>query len=324
MLLADNAIGILLLALVVDRLFGDPDWLWSRVRHPVALFGLAIDWLDRRLNRPDLADASARRSGFMAIALLTVAAAATGFALQAMVQSVGFGWIPETLVVAIMLAQKSLLDHIRNVSRALRDIGVEAARAEVAMIVGRDTGRMQAADIARASVESAAENYSDGTIAPALWYLLCGLPGILVYKAINTADSMIAHKTEKYMHFGFASARLDDVLNFVPARLSAALIALAAPCRGGSIVSAFDTIRRDAPGHVSPNAGWPEAAMAGALDISIGGPRSYGSQILKAAWINPAGRRTLSPEDVDDAAILVEAAWAIFVAVLAVALVLTV
>ena len=324
MLLADDAIGILVLALIVDRAIGDPHWLWSRLRHPVAIFGVAISWLDLQLNRPGLAGTTARRNGFIAIIVLAAASAAAGIALHILLQGVRFGWLAEVLLVAIMLAQKSLLDHVRRVSHALRENGLEAGRKEVAKIVGRNTEQMAETDVARASIESVAENFSDGTMAPALWYLACGLPGVLVYKMVNTADSMIGHKSEKYLQFGFASARLDDVLNFVPARISAALVALAAPCRRGSIKKAFEVIGHDAPEHVSPNAGWPEAAMAGALHIALGGPRRYGSQTLQAAWINPAGERTLSAADVDNAIGLVEVAWAVFTSTLAVAFVLTV
>jgi adenosylcobinamide-phosphate synthase len=228
-----------------------------------------------------------------------------------------YGWVLETLIVAVLLAQKSLLDHVHRVVVALRENGVPAGREAVAMIVGRDVARMERSDIARAAVESSAENFSDGTIAPAFWYLVCGLPGLLVYKIVNTADSMIGHRNDTYLQFGFAAARLDDVLNYIPARLSAALIALVAPLQGGSTFDTAATIARDASSHASPNAGWPETAVAGALDIALGGPRSYGDERLHAPWLNGEGEHDISGTHIEAATNLIETAW--FAALIALA-----
>ena len=213
----------------------------------------------------------------------------------------------EIAVLAILLAQKSLVEHVRAVATALRR-SLPEGRAAVAMIVGRDTAAMTEADVARAAIESAAENLSDGVVAPVFWYLLLGLPGIVAYKLVNTADSMIGHMTPRYREFGWASARLDDVLNLIPARLTALLIALT----HGWIDP--KPILRDAPKHRSPNAGWPEAAMAPVLNVALSGPRSYHGVAKDFPWVWPEGRRDPGPDDIDAAA---DALWRVWAALLA-------
>jgi adenosylcobinamide-phosphate synthase len=215
----------------------------------------------------------------------------------------------ETLAVAILIAQKSLVDHVRAVATALRRSVPEGRRA-VAMIVGRDTAEMTGPDIARAAIESAAENLSDGVVAPVFWYLLLGLPGIVAYKLVNTADSMIGHLTPRHREFGWASARLDDVLNLVPSRLTALLIALT----HGWVDPG--PILRDAPKHRSPNAGWPESALAPVLNVALSGPRSYDGVRKDYPWVWPEGRRDAGPDDIDAAA---DALWRVWAALLAVA-----
>jgi adenosylcobinamide-phosphate synthase len=215
--------------------------------------------------------------------------------------------------VAILLAQKSLLDHVSAVTRGLASEGVEGGRRAVAEIVGRDVRTLDEPGIARAAIESAAENLSDAVVAPAFWYLLCGLPGILIYKAVNTADSMIGHRSPRHLAFGWAAARLDDLLNFVPARVSAVLIAATAALAGCGGRAALAAARKDAPKHKSPNAGWPEAALAGALGLALGGPRRYGAEDVDGAWLNSAGRSDASPDDIRAAIRLIDAAWALLV-----------
>lgn len=309
MLVSEHAISVLILALILDRILGDPDWLWSSIKHPVTVFGNAIGWFDTGLNRPEATDSVRRRNGFISIGVLVIAAALSGTILTLLFDAVIYGWVLETVLVAVLLAQKSLLDHVRRVAQALRDEGVPAGRKAVSMIVGRDVAKMDRSDISRAAIESTAENFSDGTISPAFWYLVGGLPGLLVYKIVNTADSMIGHRNETYLQFGFAAARLDDILNYVPARISAALIALVAPVQDGSTIYAVDIISRDASSHASPNAGWPETAIAGAMDIALGGPRSYGSEYLNAPWLNADGEHDLSSIHIDAATSLIETAW---------------
>lgn len=274
--------GILLVAMAMDWLIGEPDTLWRRVPHPVVVFGRGISFLDRLWNRKQSGKGRQRRiRGACAIAILCVIAGLTGILL-----SFG-GPILACLVLAILLAARSLDEHIRAVAKAL-DSGVEPARHAVGMIVGRDTGTMDSGDIARAAIETGAENLSDGVIAPAMWFVVAGLPGVMIYKLVNTADSMIGYRNARYLAFGCAAARLDDLLNWVPARVTALLICLAAVLRGRGL-PAFRGMIRDGRHHASPNAGWPEAAMAGAVDVWLAGPRRYGNRVRQARKFHEDG-----------------------------------
>jgi adenosylcobinamide-phosphate synthase len=291
--------GVLALALLLDAALGEPRWLWSRWPHPAVLMGRAVAAADRRLNH-----GPARRArGVAAMAGLGLGALGLGWLIAA-VPDAG---LLEALAAAILLAQRSLVQHVQAVADALR-LSLADGRRAVAMIVGRDTAAMTEADASRAAIESAAENLSDGVIAPAFWFLLGGLPGMLLYKITNTADSMIGHRTPRHEEFGWAAARFDDLLNWVPARLTAALIALA----HGRGVSA--AIRRDAALHRSPNAGWPEAAMAVVLDVALSGPRSYHGQRQEFPWVHPRGRRDIGPDEVDRAVGALWRAWALALA----------
>ena len=296
-------VEMLLVALILDAALGEPDWLWTRMRHPAKLMGLAIDWLDVRLNF----GRERKIKGAIAVAGLVISAAMIGNLIA---------WIPdygllETLAAAILLAHRSLIDHVSAVSRALSE-SLAAGRASVANIVGRDVEALDESSVARAAIESAAENFSDGVIAPAFWFLIFGLPGILIYKAVNTADSMIGHLNERYAQFGWAAAKLDDALNWIPARLTAALI-----CVVYRSSSAWETVTDDADLHRSPNAGWPEAAMAGVLGVALSGPRSYSGALTRDAYVNASGRRTLRAGDIDRAADVLWRSWAAVVLVLA-------
>ncbi len=294
--------ALLLPALLLDAAFGEPRLLWDRVPHPAVLMGRAVSALDDRLNRGE----ARRARGVLAVALLVAGAGALGWVVAAIPD----GGVLEVLAAAILLAQRSLADHVGDVARALR-LGLGDGRAMVARIVGRDTAAMTEPDIARAAIESAAENLSDGVVAPALFFLVFGLPGMLVYKVVNTADSMIGHRTPRHEAFGWAAARLDDVLNWVPARATAALIALA----HGKTDAA--PILRDAPLHRSPNAGWPEAAMAVALDVALSGPRSYHGARRDFPWVWPEGRRDIGAADIDRAVTALWRAWGLMLAVTA-------
>ncbi|QQA43188.1 adenosylcobinamide-phosphate synthase CbiB [Pelagovum pacificum] len=284
----------LLLAALLDAVAGEPRWLWSRVPHPVVIAGRLIDWLDGALNRGGFA-----RVGGMAATLGLCGLAVTlGLLLAALP-----GALAEVIVGAILLAQRSLVTHVAAVAQALR-LSLGDGRMSVAMIVGRDTAAMTEPDVARAAIESAAENFSDGVVAPAFWLAVGGLPGLLLYKAINTADSMIGHRTPRHERFGWAAARLDDVLNWIPARLSALLIRVAAgwPDANGLVA--------DARRHRSPNAGWPEAAMARALSVALSGPRSYAGERIEAPFVHPNGRRDPGPQEIDRAVTILWRAWA--------------
>lgn len=291
---------LLVPAMLLDAALGEPKWLWDRYPHPAVLMGRAVGWLDQRLNQ-----GSARRArGVLAMTLLGTGALILGWLAHALPD---FGLI-EIGIVAILLAQKSLVSHVRAVALGLRQSLAEGRR-KVALIVGRDTAAMDGPAIARAAIESAAENLSDGVIAPLFWYLVAGLPGLMLYKITNTADSMIGHRTPRHERFGWAAARLDDLLNLIPARLTAALLALAhwRP-------DAAPVILRDAPLHRSPNAGWPEAAMAVVLGVALSGPRSYDGALREFPWVYPEGRRDPGPATVEAACGTLWRAWGLMLA----------
>lgn len=293
----------LLLAMVLDAVFGEPRILWSRWPHPAVLMGRAVGWLEARLNRGEFR----YLRGVLAVVALVAGAGALGWVLAALP-----GVVAEVIVGAVLLAQRSLADHVRAVAGALR-LSLREGRRSVALIVGRDTAALDQPGVARAAIESAAENLSDGVVAPAFWMLVGGLPGILIYKAVNTADSMIGHRTPRYERFGWAAARLDDLLNLIPARLTAGLIWLTHPRRG-----VWGAIRRDARLHRSPNAGWPEAAMAQVLGIALSGPRSYHGEMREFPWVHPEGRREIGPGEIDAAVGVLWRTWWIMAAAVAV------
>ena len=292
---------LLLAAMLLDWLVGDPRWLWRFLPHPVVLVGWLIKLGDRSFNRLRFADSTRARLGLATVLLAVLVAALAGGAVRRLADDTPQGWIAELLLVAVLLAQRDLFDHVRRVKRALETGGAEAGRIAVAEIVGRDTSRLDPFAVARAAVESLAENFSDGVVAPCFWYLLLGPAGMFAYKAINTADSMIAHKTPHYLQFGRAAARLDDWANWIPARLAALLLVLAALVMPGARPgAALVTAWREARHHRSPNAGWPEAAMAGALDLALSGPRSYDGEIVQEPWIGEGRARAL-PGDIGKA-----------------------
>jgi adenosylcobinamide-phosphate synthase len=288
-------------ALLLDAALGEPRWLWSRLPHPAVLMGRCVNLLDRALNQ----GTARRMRGVVALALLVAGAALTGWVLHQA------GWLLQLLAAAILLAQRSLADHVAAVAHGLRRSPAQGRRA-VAMIVSRDTAGMSAPQVARSAIESASENLSDGVVAPLFWLLIFGLPGLLVYKVVNTADSMIGYRTPRHEAFGWASARFDDLLNLVPARATALLIAA---LTGG--LSRWSEIAADARRHRSPNAGWPEAAMARALDVALAGPRSYDGQMRDFPFVNPQGRHGIGPAEIDRAVAIL---WRVWAALLAIAL----
>lgn len=293
---------ILFLALVLDRLVGDPDALWRRVPHPVVLFGKAIGAMDKLFNETRLSPETRRFNGAAGIAALLAASVFLGFVLHRLLMPLGLlGMAVEIIIVAIFLAQKSLHDHVRAVSVGLREGGIEGGQLAVSMIVGRDPATLDEPAVCRAGIESLAENFSDGVVAPALWYALFGLPGLFAYKMLNTADSMIGHKNEKYLDFGWASARLDDLANWPAARLSIVFIAAGAWFAKSKAAAraAIGAALRDAGLHRSPNSGWPEAAMAGALGIGLAGPRIYGGTRVDEPMMNASGRTVATVADID-------------------------
>lgn len=297
-------VALLLAALILDALVGEPEPVWKRVRHPVRIMGDFVGWADKKFNNGER-----RRAKGAALAAAGVLASLAGGALIAAVPDFG---LLEVLVAATLLCQKSLLEHVRTVADGLR-YGLQEGRSAVGKIVGRDVRELDGAGVARAAIESAAENFSDGVVAPAFWFAVLGLPGIVAYKFINTADSMIGYRNDRFRDFGWAAAKLDDIVNYVPARLSAALIAIAHGCW-----SAFRVMKDDAPRHRSPNAGWPEAALACVLGVALSGPRTYGGVAVEIPFVNSGGRNAISIEDIDRAVNAVWRTWLLGCAGLAV------
>jgi adenosylcobinamide-phosphate synthase len=286
-----------LLALSIELLIGYPSGLSRAIGHPVTWMGRLISLLENRFNRG--ADAEARRRwGAVTMLVLLVVVGVAAFLVEIALLVLPFGLLALALVASTLLAQRSLFVHVARVADALDEKGLDAGRAAVAHIVGRDTADLDEAGVARAAIESLAENFSDGVVAPAFWMVLGGLPGAALYKAINTADSMIGHRSERYRDFGRTAAQLDDLVNFPAARLSALLIAAAAYfTTGASSSGAWQAMRRDAKHHASPNAGYPEAALAGALGLSLGGPRSYDGAQNDGAYMGE-GRREATGADI--------------------------
>lgn len=271
-------------ALALDAVIGDPPALYNRFPHPVTWIGALIGFLDRAFNRPERSPVVAIALGAISLAMVLAVSGAAGWGVARVLEGTALGFAVTALLASTLLAQRSLHDHVAAVLRPLRAGDIEGARETVSMIVGRDVRSLDAYGISRAAMESLAENFSDGVVAPLFWGCLLGLPGIVLYKAVNTADSMIGHRSPRYLYFGRAAARLDDVVNLIPARLTGLLIALATLSP-----AAVRVMARDARRHRSPNGGWPEAALAGALGVSLSGPRSYHGQRTEEPWLNEAG-----------------------------------
>jgi adenosylcobinamide-phosphate synthase len=308
------SVALALFAMLVELCLGYPQALLRAIGHPVTWIGKSIGLLDRRLNSTK----SGRTSGIIALlTLLVIVGSLTGIIQHAMLK-LPFGVLITALIGSALIAQRSLYQHVRDVATALERDGLGAGRAAVAHIVGRDTEALDEAGVARAAIESLAESFSDGVVAPVFWTAVAGLPGAALYKAINTADSMIGHHTERYEDFGWASARLDDLVNLPASRLSALLLITAAALRrDGTAAEAWRTVWFDAPRHRSPNAGYPEAAMAGALGLSLGGPRTYDGELIEDPTMGN-GRWDASAADIRRALVLYRRADAILIGLIAV------
>lgn len=313
------SIVVTLAALLIEATIGYPRWVLRTVGHPVTWIGRLIAWLDRRLNRESSGATTRRLAGIVAVIVIIAVCAGIAAALERGLSRIAFGTLAIGLLASTLLAQRSLHAHVARVAEALETEGLAGGRAAVSHIVGRDTAVLDEAGVSRAAIESLAENFSDAIVAPTLWLALGGLAGGTAYKAINTADSMIGHRTPRHAAFGFAAARLDDLVNLPASRLSALLIiAAAAIMHNASPAEAWRAVRRDARHHRSPNAGYPEAAMAGALGLSLAGPRIYGGVLVEDAAMGN-GRREVGPKDIRAALALYRRADAILIALVAVA-----
>lgn len=292
----------LLLALAVDAIVGDPESISRRNLHPVQLIGRVIAWADQRFNHDSDTPGRRRNAGAWTAIGLVAGGAVLGWAVQSILLALPLGPVWLGLVMSSLIAQRGLYDHVAAVASGLEIGGIGGGRLAVSRIVGRDPEALDQGGVSRAAIESLAENFSDGVVAPVFWAALLGLPGLLAYKALNTADSMIGHKTPRHQHFGWAAARLDDLANLIPARLAGLIVCVAALLQPGADARAgWHAMRRDARYHRSPNAGWPEAAFAGALGLAIAGPRSYHGKQVDEPFMGQGGRPHAAAPDIRSA-----------------------
>jgi len=306
-----DRIAILIISFGIEAVLAYPAPVFRAIGHPVSWIGALIAALDSTLNRPNASFAVRRAAGVATVLLLVAGSLGVGFVLETLARTIPYlGFAVAIVVVAALLATGNLDQHVRAVAAAIRADGLTGGRRSIANIVGRDPETLDEAAICRAAIESLAENASDGVTAPALWFLAGGLPGMIAYKAINTADSMIGHMSEHHRAFGWAAARLDDIVNLPASRLTGLMfIAAATMVPGASASSAWRAYRRDARLHRSPNAGWPEAAMAGALGLRLAGPRSYGGVVVDDHWMGD-GRAEATAGDIDRALTIYRVAFA--------------
>jgi adenosylcobinamide-phosphate synthase len=306
------------IALLIEALVGYPDWLMQSIGHPVTWTGRLIGVLDDTLNRDPMTRAGRRAAGIASLVMVVTVTGGIAYLVERGLLRLPLGVALAALAASALLAQRSLHAHVERVATALEQEGLTAGRKAVSHIVGRDVQALDEAAVARAAIESLAENFSDAVVAPALWLAIGGLAGAAAYKAINTADSMSGHRTSRHEAFGWAAARLDDVVNSPASRLSALLIiAAAATTSRSAAVHAWRAVVRDAPRHRSPNAGYPEAAMAGALNLALAGPRSYAGVEIEDA-IMGHGRRVAGAADIRQALALFRRADAMLLGLFAV------
>lgn len=287
---------IMVTGLLLEAMVGYPHALFRTIGHPVSWMGALLSLLERIFNKGASSNKVQFLSGGMALGFLLIVVGGTSYFVQTLLLQLPYGSIGLCIAAASLLAGRSLYDHVATVAHALEEQGLEGGRQAISLLVGRDPTQLDEAGVARAALESLAENFSDGVVAPLFWGVVFGLPGIALYKAVNTADSMIGHRCTQYEYFGKCAARLDDVLNYIPARLAAAfLYFVASPSSHQNRI--YKIVRRDAPQHLSWNAGWPEAAMAGALNVRLGGPRHYGTLYIEGAWLGD-GRTDVNAADI--------------------------
>ena len=311
-----TTVPVLVLALGLEAAFGYPHAIYKRIGHPATWLGALISTLDGALNRAHQSAGLRRAAGVLTLVIIVAIPAGIAWFIERALVSDWAGNLVLAVLASTLLASRSLYVHVRDVAGALETGSIIAARSAVSRIVGRDPQVLDDHGVARAAIESLAENASDGVVAPAFWFLVLGLPGLAVYKAINTADSMIGHRNSRHEAFGWAAARFDDLVNLLPSRLTGLLFAAAAlVIPGTSARAALQAMARDASRHRSPNAGWPESAMAGALGLKLNGPKNYAGVLVNDAYMGN-GRREATAQDIRDALRHASTAWAIMVAVL--------
>ena len=311
-----TTVSVLVLALGLEAAFGYPHAIYKRIGHPATWLGALISNLDGALNRAHQSAGLRRAAGVLTLVIIVAIPAGIAWFIERALVSDWAGNLVLAVLASMLLASRSLYVHVRDVAGALETGSIIAARSAVSRIVGRDPQVLDEHGVARAAIESLAENASDGVVAPAFWFLVLGLPGLAAYKAINTADSMIGHRNPRHEAFGWAAARFDDLLNLLPSRLTGLLFAAAAlVVPGASTRAAIQAMASDASRHRSPNAGWPESAMAGALGLKLNGPKNYAGVLVNDAYMGN-GRREATAQDIRDALRLASMAWAIMVAAL--------
>ncbi len=312
---------LLLLALIIEAYIGEAKFLFNKVRHPIRIIGDLINFFDTKLNRDDRAEVDRAIRGGLVVIIIVTLAASVGWCIAWLSLNHPLGWIIEFLGLLSLISARSLYDYVNSVAKNL-SVSVEDGRHAVAHIVGRDPNHLDEFGVARASIESLSENFGDGVVAPIFWYVLFGFPGILIYKSVNTLDSMIGYRTKRYRAFGMTAARLDDVLNIIPARLAGLFIVIASSfVPTAKPLQSLKVMLRDSRLHRSPNAGWPEGAMAGALGLSLAGPRKYTNKTDNDPWIG-SGTTNVKPKDIIKAlylysiACLINAMWVSAIAIL--------
>lgn len=287
---------IIFIAAIVDAAWGDEHLLWRKVKHPIIYIGKYISFLDTEFNRKEFSDISRVFNGFFVILLSIIFIWFLSSILQEILSSSIIGYIILGLLISIFLSGKSLFDHVKRIYDDLMMNNIENAKLNLSKIVSRDVDQLNESSIIRGSIESLSENFCDGYVSPIFWYLIFGLPGIVIYKFINTADSMIGYKNNKYINFGKCAAIIDDAMNFIPARISSIFIILASYFLKEDWKSAIQITKQDAKKTTSPNSGWPESSIAGALGIALGGDKFYENEIIHTDWINSDARKEIDFE----------------------------
>ena len=289
---------VIIIAVLVDAYAGDEHLLWRKVPHPIIYIGRYINFLDIEFNRKEFSDKSKFFNGFLVIFISVIGLYFLTRILEDLLLNNTFGYIILGFLVSILLSGKSLFSHVKSIYDDLMRDDIQSAKSNLSKIVSRDVDKLDESSITRGSIESLSENFCDGYISPIFWFLVLGFPGVVIYKFISTADSMIGYKNEKYIKFGKCAAKIDDIMNFVPARISSLFIVLATYLLKENWKSAIQITKIDAKKSSSPNSGWPESSMAGALDIALGGSNYYENKFVNSEWINASAAKEIDSDHI--------------------------